>query len=58
MTTTSGWRSESGIRLGVGVELKPLVQRLAALGTEGKGGIQAVGLKEIYRLVSATPSAT
>ena len=35
-----------GERLGVGVELKPLVQRLAALGTEGKGGIQAVGLKE------------
>ena len=35
-----------GDRLGVGIELKPLVQRLAALGTKGKGGIQAVGLKE------------
>ena len=35
-----------GERLGLGVELKPLVQRVAALGTEGKGGIQAVGLKE------------
>ena len=35
-----------GVRLGVGVELKPLVHRIEALGKEGKGGIQAVGPKE------------
>ena len=36
-----------GERLGVGVELTPLVHRLEALGKEGKGGVQAVGLKEL-----------
>ena len=36
-----------GNSLGVGVELEPLVHRLAALGTEGKSGVQAVGLKEV-----------
>ena len=36
-----------GNSLGIGVELKSLTNRLAALGTEGKGGIRAVGLKEL-----------
>ena len=36
-----------GNSLGVGVELKPLAHRLAALGAQGKGGIQAVGLNEL-----------
>ena len=46
MTTTLGRPLESGFVLGVGVELEPLVHRIEALGKEGKGGIQAVGLKE------------
>ena len=36
-----------GNHLSLGVELKPLAHRLAELGTEGKGGVQAVGLKEL-----------
>ena len=36
-----------GNSLGVGVELKSLAHRLAELGTQGKGGIQAVGLNEL-----------
>ena len=36
-----------GNSLGVGVELKSLAHRLAALGAERKGGIQAVGFNEL-----------
>ena len=40
------WKAfEIGNHLRLGVELKPLAHRLAELGTKGKGGVQAVGLK-------------
>ena len=42
-----------GDRLGVDVELKPLVHRLAALGTEGKGRCSSHRAQGVYRLVSA-----
>ena len=42
------WKAfEIGNHLRLGVELKPLAHRLAELGTKGKGGVQAVGPKEL-----------
>jgi tetratricopeptide (TPR) repeat protein len=42
-----GMAFEIGNKLGVDVELKPLVHRLVALGREQKGGVQAVRLDEL-----------
>jgi len=42
-----GMAFEIANSLAVGVELKPLAQRMAVLGREGRGGVQAVGLKEL-----------
>ena len=42
------WKAfEIGNHLRLGVELKPLAHRLAELGTKGKGGVQAVGPREL-----------
>ena len=42
-----GMAYQVGNTLGLGVELKPLVHRIAALAAEGRGGVKALGLKEV-----------